>query len=326
MILCLGTTPAAQRVMRFSGLMLDAVNRATATLDGIAGKSVNVAKVLHALGERPLATGFLGGARGEAIRTALAARGIESEFVTVAADTRECVTVIDESAGTHTELVEESAPAEPDDFARLLAIVRRRMPGCRAAVMSGTIAPGGPADLYAQCVRLAHDAGALAIVDAQGPALIAALPAGPDLVKPNRAELAATVGRELADEHAVLAAIRELAERGARRVVVTAGREPTLLFDGTQVWRIRSPRLATLNPIGSGDALTAALVWRLVRGDDLGEAGRWGSAAGAANALTWMAGEVSRADVERLAGEVGVETSQVWRDLQPVPLRNTFSG
>jgi fructose-1-phosphate kinase PfkB-like protein len=192
--------------------------------------------------------------------------------------------------------------------------------------MSGTIAPGGPADLYAQCVRLAHDAGALAIVDAQGPALIAALPAGPDLVKPNRAELAATVGRELADEHAVLAAIRELAERGARRVVVTAGREPTLLFDGTQVWRIRSPRLATLNPIGSGDALTAALVWRLVRGDDLGEAGRWGSAAGAANALTWMAGEVSRADVERLAGEVGVETSQVWRDLQPVPLRNTFSG
>jgi len=35
---------------------------------------------------------------------------------------------------------------------------------------------------------------------------------------------------------------------------------------------------------------------------------------------------VSRADVERLAGEVGVETSQVWRDLQPVPLRNTFSG
>jgi 1-phosphofructokinase family hexose kinase len=307
MILCLGTTPATQRVMRFSRLTLDAVNRATVTLDGIAGKSVNVAKVLHALGERPLATGFLGGARGEAIRAAFAARGIESEFVTVAAGTRECVTVIDESAGTHTELVEESAPADPDDFARLLAIVRRRMPGCRAAVMSGTIAPGGPGDLYVLCVRLAHEAGALAIVDAQGPALIATLSAGPDLVKPNRAELAATVGRTLADEPAVLAAMRELAERGACRVVVTAGPEPTLLLDGTQVWRIRSPRLTVRNPTGSGDAFTAGLVWRLVRGDDLGEAGRWGSAAGAANALTWMAGEVSRADVERLAREIEVE-------------------
>ncbi len=307
MILCLGTTPATQRVMRFSRLTLDAVNRAAVTLDGVAGKSVNVAKVLHALGERPLATGFLGEARGEAIRAAFAARGIESEFVTVAAGTRECVTVIDESAGTHTELVEESAPADPDDFARLLAIVRRRMPSCRAAVMSGTIAPGGPGDLYAQCVRLAHEAGALAIVDAQGPALIATLSAGPDLVKPNRAELAATVDRELADEPAVLAAMRELAERGARRVVVTAGPEPTLLLDGTQVWRIRSPRLTVRNPTGSGDAFTAGLVWRLVQGDDLGEAGRWGSAAGAANALTWMAGEVSRADVERLAREIEVE-------------------
>jgi fructose-1-phosphate kinase PfkB-like protein len=61
-----------------------------------------------------------------------------------------------------------------------------------------------------------------------------------------------------------------------------------------------------VNPIGSGDAFTAGLIWRLVRGDDLGEACRWGSAAGTANALTAMAGEVNRADVDRLAPEVDV--------------------
>jgi len=65
MILCIGTTPAAQRVMVFHRLTLDAVNRATTTLDGAAGKSVNVAKVLQALGEHPVAAGFLGGDRGE---------------------------------------------------------------------------------------------------------------------------------------------------------------------------------------------------------------------------------------------------------------------
>ena len=82
-ILCLGTTPAVQRVMIFRKLALDAVNRATTTLDGAAGKSVNVAKVLKVLGEQPIATGFLGGDRGEFLRTALAERGIESDFVTV---------------------------------------------------------------------------------------------------------------------------------------------------------------------------------------------------------------------------------------------------
>ena len=65
-----------------------------------------------------------------------------------------------------------------------------------------------------------------------------------------------------------------------------------------------------MNPIGSGDAFTAGLVWRLLRGEDLGEACRWAGAAGAANALTLMAGEVHLKDVERLAAEVRVEALQ----------------
>jgi tagatose 6-phosphate kinase len=306
MILCIGTTPAAQRVMIFRKLTLDAVNRAVTTLDGAAGKSINVAKVLQVLGEHPVATGFLGGDHGEFIRAAMAEKGVECEFVTVPAQTRQCVTVIDESAGTHTELVEESRAVGPADYDRLMAIIRRRITGCRAVVMSGTITPGGPVDLYFQCARLAQAAGAISVADAQGAALLQLLKAKPDLVKPNRPELAATVGRELKDEAGVMQAMRELCERGAKRVMVTAGKDPALAFDGRSFWRIAAPRIKAVNPIGSGDAFTAGLVWRLVRGDDLGEACRWGSAAGAANALTAMAGEVNREDVDRLAREVEV--------------------
>jgi tagatose 6-phosphate kinase len=307
MILCLGTTPAAQRVMIFRRLTLDAVNRAVTTLDGAAGKSVNVAKVLRALGEQPVATGFLGGDRGEFLRELLLARGIELDFVTVQARTRQCVTVIDEGGGTVTELVEESRAVEPEAYPRLLAILERRIPGSRAVVLSGTLTPGGPVDLYQRCVRWANAAGALTVVDAQGPPLFEALAAGPGLVKPNRAELAATVGRALPDEPAVRTAARELQERGTQRVVVTAGAGPTLAFDGPACWRIRSPRLEALNPIGSGDAFTAGLVARLVRGDELGEACRWGTAAGAANALTALAGEVEPAVAAELAARVEVE-------------------
>lgn len=293
--------------MIFRKLALDAVNRAVTTLDGVAGKSINVAKVLRALGDHPVATGFLGGERGEQLRMALDARGIEHDFVTVAAPTRQCVTVIDESAGTHTELVEESRPVESSDFEQLMAVVRRRVHACRAVVMSGSIPPGGPVDLYLPCARLAHESNALSVVDAQGAALMEALKSKPGLVKPNRLELAATVGRELPDDLAAMSAMRELCERGAQRVVVTAGKEPALAFDGRSYWRIVTPRIKVVNPIGSGDAFTAGLVSRLIRGDDLGEACRWGSAAGAANALTAMAGEVNRPDVERLARETRVE-------------------
>ena len=156
-------------------------------------------------------------------------------------------------------------------------------------------------------MQLAEKAGALSVVDAQGAALIAALEAKPGLVKPNRAELAATVGRELKTDSEVMQAMRELCERGAQRVIVTAGKEPALAFDGKIFRRIISPRIKAANPIGSGDAFTAGVVWRLLRGDDLGEACRWGAAAGAANALTLMPGELDRADVDRLVKEVQVQ-------------------
>lgn len=306
MILCIGTTPAAQRVMLFRKLTLDAVNRAVTTLDGAAGKSVNVAKVVKALGENPVAVGFLGGPRGEALRALLRAQEIELDFVNVAAETRQCLTVIDQSAGQHTELVEESRPVPPADYESLLAVIRRRIAACRAVVMSGTITPGGPVDFYFRCTNMAHDAGAITLVDAQGAALLEALKAGPGLVKPNCPELQATVGHDLGDDASLKSAMRELGERGAQRVVVTAGKEPALAFDGRTFWRIFAPTIQALNPIGSGDAFTAGLVCRLLRGEDLGEACRWASAAGAANALTLMAGEVHGADVERLAKEVRV--------------------
>jgi len=313
MILCIGTTPAVQRVMVFRQLKIDAVNRAVTTLDGAAGKSVNAAKVLKALGERVVAVGFLGGDRGEEMQALLAAQGVELEFVRVSGRTRQCITLLDDSAGTVTELVEEGQPVSAKDCESLMGVIQRRVQGCRGVVMSGTIAPGAPPDLYLRATNLARDAGVLAAVDAQGTALVTALKAGPDLVKPNRSELAATLGRELKDEPTVIAGMRELRERGARRVVVTAGSQPTLALDGQSCWRIRAPRIEAVNSIGSGDAFTAALVWRLLRGDDLGEACRWAAAAGAANALSMMPGEVKRHDVERLVKEVNAEPANTSR-------------
>lgn len=307
MILCIGTTPAAQRVMFFRELRPDSVNRATRVVEGAAGKAVNVAKVLKTLGEEPLATGFLGGPRGDAIRQILSDKGIACDFVAVQAPTRECVTVIDESAGTITELVQESAPVDRADYHNLRTIIERRLSGCRAVVMSGTLAPGGRPDFYADCVALARKCALLTVVDAQGAALLEALTARPGLIKPNRTELGATVGTELIHESEVIKAMRQVQERGAERVVVTAGAHAALALEAERLWRIHPPAIKPVNPIGSGDSFTAGLVWRLLKGDDLGEAARWGAASGAANALSPMAGELEPTDVNRLASQTQVE-------------------
>lgn len=306
-ILCIGPTPAAQRVMLFRNVGLDAVNRAAKTLDGVAGKSINVAKVLKALGEKPVATGFLGGNRGSLIHSCLVGRGVETDFVKVAPETRQCITIIDQSVGTHTELVQESDAVPRDKYRELFDIVRKRASRFRAMVISGTLTPRAPIDFYRRCAQLAADCNLLSVVDAKGAALVEALQARPGIVKPNRSELAATVGHGLTSERDLMSAMRELCDRGALRVIVTSGKDPALAFDGRQFWRIHAPKIVAVNPIGSGDAFTAGLAWRLSRGADLGEACRWASAAGAANALTMMAGEVRRQDVNRLASQVKIE-------------------
>src|SRR3974390_261312 len=199
MVLCIGPTPATQRVMVFPKLTLDAVNRATQTVEGIAGKSVNVAKVLSYLGEEVIATGFSGGDRGAHLLARLRSRGVDPDFVNVAAPTRQCTTVIDQAAGTITELVEESQPVPAAAYDELKAIIQRRSRGSTAIVMSGTLTPGGPVDFYRWCTEEANQAGAFPVVDAQGAALVEALTARPGLVKPNRTELAATLGKSLQD-------------------------------------------------------------------------------------------------------------------------------
>jgi len=306
-VLCVGPTPAAQRVMIFREVTLDAVNRATSTLDGIAGKSINVAKVLKALGESPIVTGFIGGDRGAGIQSSLAEQGIANEFIKVVPETRQCTTVIDQLAGTITELVEESAPISRNKYRQLYYVIRRHAAQSHAIVLSGTLTPEAPTDFYQRCVELAIKLKLLSVVDAKGSALLKALKACPSVIKPNRSELEMTVGQKLAGEREVMAAMRKLCKQGAQRVIVTSGKEPTLAFDGNQFWRIRGPKIAALNPIGSGDAFTAGLVWQLLRRSDFGEACRWATAAGAANALTLMAGKVRRKEVQRLAAEVRVE-------------------
>jgi tagatose 6-phosphate kinase len=262
--------------------------------------------VLKVLGEPGVATGFVGGQRGELIRKMLDEAGVAHDFVTVQPETRLCITLIDTGGDSHTELVEESAAVEEDAFAALAGKLEILLKSARMLVMSGTMTPNAPVAFYARCVEVAARGGVSSIVDAAGESLLRALPARPALVKPNRAELARTLGMELPDESAVKEGMRKLIDLGAKSAVVTLGAEGAIAFDGRQFWRIRLPKVMAVNTIGSGDALTAGLAAALARGQPLPDACRLGCACGAANAITLVSGEVYLEDVQAMMAQVQI--------------------
>ena len=306
MIVCLGTTPVLQRSMVFDRVTPDGVNRATAVYDYASGKSPNVARVLHTLGEPVTVVVFAGGDRGAAFLRDLDAAGIVHGFVNVAAPTRQCVTVIDRSAGTATELVEESTAVMPGDWERLYELIDALLPDATGLVLSGSLPPGAPQDFYLSCLRRTKGRAIPAVLDTRGEPLRLALGHDNFVAKLNREELAATVGRELESDDDVLAAARVAAPSGGA-MVVTLGALGAIAVDARGAWRVRVPRVATRSAVGSGDAFAAGLAAELVRRQPLAESCTLGSACGAANAMTDLAGHLALEDVERIRPQVRVE-------------------
>ena len=296
--------------MTFARLEVDGVNRATSVRQFASGKSVNCARVLHTLGERVLTTGLVGGDAGMFMRSNLDADGIAHDFVdTSPVETRLCLTLVDEAAGTATELVEESRAIDPRSSDELLSKLELLLAAndVKVLVLSGTLVPGSGDDFYAKCLRLANARSVQTVLDARGEPLKLALSERPDVVKPNRAELAATVGAPIDSETSLRDAIRSIVEFGARWVVVTDGPRDTVVSDGSKFWRVTPLKIDAVNPIGSGDSFAAGLASALRGGHEVPPATVLATACAAANALTVDAGHVRREDVERLRAQVRIE-------------------
>lgn len=294
--------------MMFDRIAVDGVNRATTVEQYASGKAINAARVLHTLGHQAMALGFLGGETGKFIRDDLDRDGIIHDFQTVLPQTRLCITMVDRSASTATELVEESSPVPPIAYTVLLDQFNALLPCARGVVLAGTLTPGGPRDFYARCVAAAIRNGLPVVVDAKGEPLRQALAQKPMIVKPNRVELEATVNMTIDTDESLKDAIRRLIEQGPQWVVVTHGAKATVASDGNFFWKISSPKVAAINPIGSGDSFAAGLMAGIARGCEVPEACRLAAACGAANALTSRAGHLRVEDVNILLSEITVSS------------------
>lgn len=307
MIVCLGTTPTMQRTMLFDRVTVDAVNRATEVREYPSGKSVNVAKVLHTLGHKPLATGFLGGARGELLRQHLERAGVPTGFITVPTPTRLCTTIIDRASGQVTELVEEAAPIDPGKWQELARKLEEVLPNARAWVFSGSLAPGAPPDFYTNWLGRFRGRNPHVVVDARGEPLLQALRQPGVVAKCNREEFERTLGAAFADEAALRSAMHDAVPQGGT-LVITLGNEGAIAYEAGRFWRVRVPPVRVTSAVGSGDAFAAGLAaGRVRRADDPRSALALAAACGAANAMTTDSGWVRPSDLGEILPKVVVQ-------------------
>jgi 1-phosphofructokinase len=279
MIVTLTPNPSVDRTIEVEVLHRGAVLRARSSRVDPGGKGVNVSRALAANGRKTRAVLPGGGWEGEQLAALLAPADVPVVVVPVAEPVRANVSVV-EPDGTVTKLNELGPRLSPEEVEALTVATVGAAADAEWLACTGSLPPGAPIDFYASVVERLGAASVKVAVDSSGAPLVAALEAGPDLVKPNREELAEATGLPVATLGDVVTAAEQLRARGARTVLASLGADGAVLVEAGRATyghaRVERPRSA----VGAGDAMLAGFLAGGGSGPEaLTEALAWGAAA-----------------------------------------------
>jgi 6-phosphofructokinase 2 len=268
------------------------------------GGGINVARVLKRLGMDVTAIYPAGGATGQVLETLVAAEGVHSIAIATSRDTREDLTIFDETTREQFRLVFPGPPLDDSEWQACLEAIATIAPGSAFVVASGSVPAGVPPDFFDRLAR-ACPADSKLVVDTSGPFQRAALDAGVYLIKPNLREFRELTGLTATDDTALIDAGRHLFDRARVEVIaISMGPQGALLMTRDRAWRAQGLPVEAISVSGAGDSFLGAMVWSLAHDGNLDTALRYGVAGGSAALLNPGTDLCRAGDVHRLASEV----------------------
>jgi 1-phosphofructokinase family hexose kinase len=266
------------------------------------GKGLNAARVIAALGGRAIALSTQSGPVGELLRQCLAREQVDAELVPVTRATRLSTCLYDLANERFREFLEDGAdvtPAEADELRRRFAAL---LPRVTTVTVNGSTPAGNLEPLPREFVAAARAAGKRVVLDAYGPAALAAARIPPHWLRANLDEMGETFG--VHQEKDLPGFLREL---GAEGLVVSDGPRAIHCVTRERHVRVEPPRVTEVNAVGSGDAMTGAFAMVLDAGGSLDDALRAGAAAGSANAEQLLVCEFEPARFRELQAAVKLQ-------------------
>lgn len=289
-------------------LHLDTVNRVTNVSKTAGGKGLNVARVLYQSGADTLASGLVGGHFGAFIQEKLSNEGIHHRFFMIEGETRNCIAILHQ--GKQTEILEQGPSITNDEAKRFLSHFDQIIEQASMLTFSGSLPAGLPDDYYKDMIDLCHKKNKPVVLDCSGRALQKVLkgPAQPLLIKPNREELAALLGRNIKNTIADLKeALLSSLFNGVEWVVVSLGVDGVFAKHYDIFYQVKIPSIEVVNPVGSGDATVAGLAQALDFKQSDEKVLKHGNVLGMLNAQEKVTGQVNMQNYQALFDQIQVK-------------------
>lgn len=297
--------PSFDRTVTVQSLRVGEVNRILSVRQDVGGKGINVAVTARRLGMESRVIGCAGEAGIDTVRAALDKEGVQHAFLPVAGAVRLNTKVVSLSGTPVTELNEPGAAVNEEARQAFFAMTREQLRDSRYVVLTGSLPTECPADTYRLMMEMMPEH--RWVLDVSGKALLSGLSAKPFLVKPNREELEATLGKPLHTMQELCMAAQELLQRGAQHVLLSLGKQGALWVNPEKMLFAPAMPVTVHSTVGAGDAMVGGVMTALDKTDDITQALIYGTAAGNASVMTEGTQLIRAEDFARLLPQVRIQ-------------------
>lgn len=303
-ILTITLNPALDLSTAAAHVVPDVKLRCAAPSHDPGGGGINVSRAIMAMGGESHALVALGGPAGQRMAQMLSQIGIRLISLPAPGETRQSLTVDDETTRQQYRFVMPGPEWCAQDVERALNAAAGTVEPDTLVVLSGSNPPGVPSGFAAMLAERLQGTGARLIVDTSGAALAAVAAAHDrrvEILRMDDAEAEGLAGRPLpyrADTAAFAAGL--VASGAARGVIVARGRDGNIIATDDGIWHAEAARVPVRSKVGAGDSFLAGFTLGHARGWPVADA--LGLAAAAASATVQTpATELCRGeDVEQL--------------------------
>ena len=214
--------------------------------------------------------------------------GVKVFRIPVRAGMRQGWTVLEEGI-ERIDFFTKDLKIAPMDWKKVREFWMRNLKSGDWWVVAGSSATGWPKGWWKRLIGDLQKKGVSVLVDSRGALLMEAVEAGADWIKCNLGEAEETTGMK-----GVEGCIGRLVGSGTIGVMVTLGKDGMLAEVNGAPFFISAPKVKVRDATGSGDVVTAALIYGEILGWAMGKTFRAAVSAGAWNAADGRMGKVAK--------------------------------
>ena len=304
-VLCLN--PAVDVTYEVARLIDNQKTYATTTRYDPGGNGINVGRAFKQMDINAHTFCVIAGETGEFLQRMLTRQLDDVYYEFVDGETRINTTILEQQTNTQYHVSGIGPTISPHHLEQLLEVFVT-LTDKGMAVITGSLQPNIPVELYAEVTERIRQKGGRPVVDAPVAPLRHAIAKRPFLIKANLFELESLLGKSLTSIDEIAAEARQIEQQGVDYVCVSMGGDGALLVGPDNTYLAAAPEIKIRATVGAGDSMVAGMTAAFSRNASAQEALRQGIACGTGTAMHPGTELFSADDIAELAPQIVIRT------------------